>query len=176
VKLGRRELILSLAALAAAVVYNIWVFTRRADTVIARQQAAVDVAPLENRGGPPNAGPAGAPAVDPMQVPPLPDIGLDRLPEWPRDPFANLRAAPPVVEAADETPAPAPEADPVVASILYSADRRFAMINGRITRVGDEVGGAVVVDIQPNAVVIESPLRGRRTLPLRTPRTVVEPR
>jgi hypothetical protein len=61
----------------------------------------------------------------------------------------------------------------VVATILYSADRRLAMVDGRIVRVGDRLGDATIVDIIPNAVIIESPDRGRRSLMLRLPGTGV---
>jgi hypothetical protein len=165
-KLGRRHLIGSLVLLAASVVYNVWIFTGASD----RPAGGGDTpAPVEA----PLAGPPadeGVRPLDPAQVAALPEVGLDRAPVWPRDPFANpRRRAPEVVVAAPE---PVAEVDPVVASILYAADRRFAMINGRIVRIGDQVGSAVVVDILPNAVVIESAAQGRRTVDLRTPRTV----
>jgi hypothetical protein len=59
----------------------------------------------------------------------------------------------------------------LVESILFSPDRRLAVVNGRITRAGDRVGDAVIVDIQPRAVIVE--LRGgrRRTIGMRTPLT-----
>jgi len=56
--------------------------------------------------------------------------------------------------------APAPEAevalpfDAVLGTILYSADRRLAIIDGRIVGLGDEVRGAHVIDITPGAVLL----------------------
>lgn len=47
-----------------------------------------------------------------------------------------------------------PQRDPVVSSILFSSRRRVALIDGRIVRVGDRVGSAVVRSIEPDAVVI----------------------
>ncbi len=158
-KLDRRHMIASVILLVGSVIYNIWVFTR-SSTTVTRNSEVVD-ASFEGTAPPllaaPRASPTGGTA--------LPDVAIDRLPTWPRDPFTDLQAPPEVVAVAAP---PAPEPDPVVASILYSEARRFATINGRITRIGDQIGSYTLVDILPNAVVIESPLRGRRTLPLGT--------
>ena len=160
-KLGKQHLALSFAGLVLAGAYNIW--SQSGATAPVRPVAA-GPAPVDAL--PPTAAPAASGAVDPTQIPAVPDVVLDRLPEWPRNPFANLRQrAPDVVEAAAE-PAPA-EAEVVVGSILYSSGRRLATVNGRIVRVGDLVGSGTVVDILPNAVVIDSPLEGRRVIELR---------
>jgi hypothetical protein len=37
-------------------------------------------------------------------------------------------------------------------TILYGADRKLAIIDGRIVQVGDELRGARVVEIRQNAV------------------------
>jgi hypothetical protein len=39
-------------------------------------------------------------------------------------------------------------------TILYSADRKLAIVDGRIVAVGDEVRGARIVDITPSAVLL----------------------
>jgi hypothetical protein len=57
----------------------------------------------------------------------------------------------------------------VVTSILYSADRKLAIVNGRIARPGDRIGSTTIVEIRPRAVVVESPDRGRRVVNLRVP-------
>ena len=54
-------------------------------------------------------------------------------------------------------------------SILFSPERRLAVVNGRIARAGDRIAGSRIVDIQPRAVVVESPARGRRTIEMRSP-------
>ena len=54
-------------------------------------------------------------------------------------------------------------------SILFSPERRLAVVNGRIARAGDRIAGSRIVDIQPRAVVVESPGRGRRTIEMRSP-------
>jgi hypothetical protein len=82
-----------------------------------------------------------------------------------------MHKVPEVVEAAPVTPAPVVEADPVVASILYSTGRRLAVIDGRIVRPNERVGGATVVDILPKAVVLEFADGDRRTVALQAPTT-----
>jgi len=96
-----------------------------------------------------------APAV---KVPPKP---VDE----PRPPAAGVdrSTAPPSVSSAR------PEREVVVTSILYSADRKLAIINGQIARPGDRIGSTTIVEIRPHAVVVESPERGRRIVDLRVP-------
>jgi hypothetical protein len=60
------------------------------------------------------------------------------------------------------------EPEIVVDSILYSPDRQLAVVNGQIARAGDRLGGLRIIDIQPRAVIVESPGRGRRTIEMRT--------
>jgi len=50
---------------------------------------------------------------------------------------------------ADEVPLPFEAA---LGTILYGADRKLAIIDGRIVQVGDEVRGARVVEITQNSV------------------------
>jgi hypothetical protein len=169
VKLDKRHLIAALTLLVGSIIYNVWVFTRPARGTA---PSGTPVVTFAEAPAPPGGAPAASGPLDPAQVKPLPDVELDRLPGWPRNPFANLQPQEPVVvEAA--APILVPEADPVVATILYSTDRRLAMVDGRIVRVGDKVGDATIVDIVPNAVIIESPDRGRRSLTLRPPGTGV---
>jgi hypothetical protein len=103
-------------------------------------------------------------------VPALPDVALDRLPRWSRDPFDDMHDVPEVVEAAPPPP-PAVQADPAVSSILYSTGRRLALIDGRIVRPNDRVGSATVIDILPRAVVLESADGERRAVALQAPST-----
>jgi len=162
-KLDKRHMGVSVVLLVGSIVYNVWVFTGKGATT-ARPQAS----------GPVNALPPAQPLsngsapLDPEQVKALPDIALDRVPEWPRNPFENANQAPEVVAATEAAaPAPVPEADPVVATILYSSDRRAAVVNGRVVRIGDTIGTSKVVDILPKAVIIESADGDRRTLDMK---------
>lgn len=179
-KLDKRHLVVSFVLLVGSIIYNVWVFTTPPSRTAERSgTAAPGAPPTVSEVGARHASPLPVDPVDPSQVPALPDIALDRPPEWPRDPFANPRAVRPVVveiEAEALAPAPPPDVDPVVASILHSATRRLAVVDGRIVRIGDAVGTATVVDILPKAVIVESPARGRRTIELRLPQTAVDPR
>jgi hypothetical protein len=74
--------------------------------------------------------------------------------------------APSRTEAAARRPAPAPARakpaprevalpfDAVLGTILYSPDRKLAIIDGRIVGPGDEVRGARVTDITPTTVTL----------------------
>ncbi len=57
--------------------------------------------------------------------------------------------------------------DAVLGTILYSPDRRLAIIDGRIVGPGDDVRGARVVDITPDAVLLRDAQGRLRRLPLR---------
>jgi len=39
-------------------------------------------------------------------------------------------------------------------TILYSADRKLAIVDGRIVTIGDDVRGTRIVDITPSAVLL----------------------
>jgi hypothetical protein len=166
-KLDQRHMTGSLMVLACAVSYNVWVFTRPATRVLAAPMEAVqDAAAL-----PVMAGDGQRDVQDLAHVPPPPDVAIDRGPVWPRDPFRELAEPPAVLEAIAATPppsAPAVQADPVVMSILYSAARRLAVVDGRIVRPGERVGDATVVAIEPKAVVLEGADGERRTLLLQS--------
>ncbi|MGE5813601.1 MAG: general secretion pathway protein GspB [Acidobacteriota bacterium] len=41
-----------------------------------------------------------------------------------------------------------------VSSILYSPDRRLAIMEGQVLGVGDTVAGMTIVEIQPSAVIL----------------------
>ena len=81
------------------------------------------------------------------------------------EPSPRVEPAPPRSERdtsrppGSSTPAkPAPQQTPpfdaVLGTILYSSDRKLAIIDGRIVGLGDEVRGARVTDITPTAVLL----------------------
>ncbi len=163
-KLDKRHMAGSVVMLVGSIIYNVWVFTGSGRTPARNEVAGVaESAPqVENRGN--ASGP-----LDPAQVHTLPDVEIDRVPQWPRNPFQNLRQRPvEVVAEAPEPPPPPPPPppDPVIASILYSSDRRAAMIDGHIVRIGDVLPAGRIVDILPKAIVLESE-EGRRTLEMK---------
>jgi hypothetical protein len=86
----------------------------------------------------------------------------------PPAPAAPSVVAPPVAAPPPPAPFDGGLSETVdVSSILYSPERKLAIINGRIARVGDRVGTSTVFDIQPRAVVMESADGRRWTIQLR---------
>ncbi len=61
----------------------------------------------------------------------------------------------------------AAEPDLVVGSILYSQQRRLAIVNGQIVRIGDRIGSSTILDIEPRAVIVVTADGTRRALELR---------
>ena len=53
-----------------------------------------------------------------------------------------------------------------LASILYSPDRRLAIVDGRIVSVGDEIKGARIVDITQTTVLLRDAQGRLRVLTL----------
>ena len=64
---------------------------------------------------------------------------------------------------------PAPAAEHVVSSILFSSERRVALVDGRVVAVGDRVGSSVVLGIEPRAVVLGAEDGTRRRLEITAP-------
>jgi hypothetical protein len=44
--------------------------------------------------------------------------------------------------------------DAVLGTILYSPDRKLAIVDGRIVGIGDQVRGARITDITPSTVLL----------------------
>ena len=153
----RGHLTLALAALAAAVLYNVWYFVLRPAASVSSRAAAER--PLA---GPAAAMPGDA-AVDPLTIPAPPAIDLASAPAWRRDPFLFGDETRSVARPA--VPAPA-AARPSVRTILYSAGRRLAIVNGRIVGVGDAVGDYTVSDIEKDAVVFRASSGDRLRVPI----------
>jgi hypothetical protein len=112
---------------------------------------------------------APAPAVTGNNLPPVAPPPVAQRAE-PRPPSAVVR--PPVAAGARETPstigqeparlrtrpAPPPQtalpSDAVLGTILFSPDRKLAIIDGRIVGPGDEIRGARVIDITLGTVTL----------------------
>ena len=145
----RSHLTLALAALAAAVLYNVWYFVLR-QAAPASTRPAVEQ-PLGGTSAPLRG--AGA-ARDPLSIPAPPAVGLASAPAWRRDPFLFGDESRDVARPAVQARVP----DwPAVRTILYSAGRRLAIVDGRIVGVGDAVGAYTVADIEKDAVVFTVP-------------------
>jgi hypothetical protein len=78
-----------------------------------------------------------------------------------QEPARRARRAPPT-----ETPLPF---DGLLGTILYSPDRKLAIIDGRIVAPGDEVRGARVIDITSATVTLRDG-QGRLTQLTMNPR------
>jgi hypothetical protein len=89
----------------------------------------------------------------------------------PVDPVPDVAPPPPPPQVeSPKAAAPAeviPEPKLVVGSILYSSQRRLAIINGRIVGVGDRIGASTILYIEPRAVIVQSADGTKRTLTLR---------
>lgn len=164
-KLQQSHLKIALGLLAAAILYNIWVFSSRP-----RPSGGPTPAPLLAEASVPSPPPApsGAAPVDPATIPAPPGVDVKTAPSWAHDPF--LRAGEDrrdrevqVVKAVPSDP------DPVVRSILFSPDRKLAVIQGRIYKVGDKVGSSEIVDIERAAVVIRTAAGETRRVELQSP-------
>ena len=78
--------------------------------------------------------------------------------DWPTAAVARPVRLAAVLAPARVRPAPPPEAvlgfDAVLGTILYSSDRKLAIVDNRIVGVGDEVRGARVIEITPGRVML----------------------
>jgi hypothetical protein len=83
------------------------------------------------------------------------------------NPSASARPPGASTEPRIEEPAAPVVADHVVQSILYSAERRAALVDNRVVGVGDQLKAGRVVEIERDAVVIETPRGERHRLLLR---------
>jgi hypothetical protein len=63
----------------------------------------------------------------------------------------------------------AQQPDPVVSSILYSASRQVALIDGRIVKPGDRVGLMFVSAIERDGVILTTPAGLRKRIGLDRP-------
>jgi hypothetical protein len=113
---------------------------------VAMLQPRPDAAGVESTSGAEDAGRVAGPAAGAMT------------------PAARNSAAP----DAESRPAGALNA-PVVRSILFSPDRRVALIDGRLVSEGDRVDGGIVAEIGTEAVIVQAASGARHTLPLARP-------
>jgi len=93
-------------------------------------------------------------SIDPAPAVPAADIEVSQPPRSPGESPTGRTLSNPTV---------------VVSAILSSSERSLAVVNGRIVRIGDQIGPIRILDIGPRAIVVESP-RGRRIVELRPPR------
>ena len=156
------------AAVAALVVaLAIWLFTRPAPSMRPQPPEL-----LRSR-------PATVETVDPANISPPPATNLNSESARDQDPVATPGTAATLQQTPTERPRQTPTeppagpatAEPVVRLILFSAERRVALIDTRIVSVGDQLSAGRVVAIERDAVVIQTSAGETRRLVLR-PRLV----
>lgn len=155
-KVQRSHLRIALFVLAAAVLYNVWVFVRPAARPA---QPAAPQQPLLSGEVPPRGD--AQEAIDPLSIPAPPAIEVATGPSAVRDPFLfgdETREERPA--ASEFTP------DPLVRTILFSSTRKTAIVDGRMVSVGDSVGSLKVTDIERTAVVFTTAAGERRRVSL----------
>lgn len=106
----------------------------------------------------------GSTPPSPLQVATLQKVDLVTAPAWARDPFA---AEPEIVNAVALDLPSFP--DPVVTSILFSAQRRMARVDGRIVKPGDRLTSGFVRAIDEDGITIVLPTGMTRRLSLERP-------
>jgi hypothetical protein len=113
-----------------------------------------------------------------------PVVHVPRVIDWPsrvaRDPFVSsvvYRPAPPPPKPDEPAPPPPPPPPPAIDLAKEAADtipltatvvgeKPIAMINGRIYRVGEIVGGFRIVEIHARRIIVE---RDRQRIPIEVP-------
>ncbi len=166
-KLGKPHLIGSFILLAGSIVYNVYVFTKPRGAELPNRREM----PTQGTrvAAAPSPGPSGVPAVqvDPIEIPPPPSVDLTAEPTFERDPFVRPGER---RETGTQTSAGVSlSSAPVVRSILFSPQRRLALVDGRVVGIGDELPSGVVADIVRDAVIIRLPSGELQRWPLKRP-------
>jgi len=60
--------------------------------------------------------------------------------------------------------------DAVLGTILYSVDRKMAIVDGRIVQVGDDIKGSTVTEITSSDVFVRDARGAMHRLTIATPR------
>ena len=161
-KFNNRHLIVSGILLLGSILYNVWVFWGSS----ALKKEAKALAPPAVAGAPATAGTTGGAApADPLTMPPPPHVDLNVAPVWDRDPFRRAGSEPPKPQAVTtEVASAAPALDPVVGAILFSPERKLAIVDGKILVVGDRLDSGVISEITRDGVLVRGAVGERRFL------------
>jgi hypothetical protein len=168
--LGRPHLCVALGLLIASLFYVTLSFVAAPQAQRARRHITGQDQPFAPAAGHLEGSTVAGP--DLTAIPAPPDVDLGRPPSWAGNPFRSERdrSGPPAPEVAR-----APDPDPVVGSILFSDNRRLAVVEGRIVGVGDRIGSLEVIEIDRDALVVQTPSGERRRIDLRPRRRVEAP-
>ncbi len=97
---------------------------------------------------------------------PPPERSTEKVLRDPTRPLAST--APRTGPVTPSVPRPsAPVVMPELQLVLTATERRFAVIDGELLGVGDNIRGLTVLEIHDEAVIVKTP-NGPRTLPLST--------
>ena len=124
--------------------------------------------PVSASNTPPGAPPP--PAIGPPPIAPREEprqqsaVVRPTLASAARDSYARLGQEPVRARRAGPPPEVARPFEGLLGTILYSPDRKLAIIDGRIVSPGDEIRGARVVDITPGTVILRDGLGHLRHL------------
>ena len=139
-------------------------------TAISTARSAATAARAAPREEPPVAAALAEPAIAPGPALPRPSTIARNEPYTPPlrlSPVPEPTAAAASRDRVSSQPAPAASAKEIsipfegsLGTILYGSDRKLAIVDGRIVQVGDDVGGARVIDILPDAVLFRD-VQGR---------------
>ena len=164
-KVKKQHLQLAIGALVVAVAWSAWSYTRGSGRPPLLAAGAGGQRPLLGLEQP---GPAHSVAggIDPASIPAPPSVERAAESASSRDPFLFGSEVRDVKEAALVV---AGGSDPLVRSILLSANRRLALIENRIVGVGDQVGDFKVVQIDRDAVIFTTAAGERRRVTIRGP-------
>ena len=122
--------------------------------------------PLRSVQTPTPAAPVPPAAVRPAAAPPLAGPVETALQALQAEPAPQPAERTPAVAARRAaTPPPIPF-DATLGTILYSAERKLAIVNGRIVGIGDDVNGARIVEITATSVLLRDARNRLRILTL----------
>jgi hypothetical protein len=160
----KSHLHIALAILALSVIYNFWIVLRPSrslpsatqdQTSLEAQIARANMGTADTLAGMPLARPMSgsipSPGADGGPIPAPPQVDTTTPPSWSRDPFLFGNET-----RGEAARAAAAAPDPVVRSILFSANRRLAVVDGKIVGIGDALGTSRVVDITRDAVTFKT--------------------
>lgn len=157
-----RHLRIAVILLVGSVAYNIYYYFLRSTPRVAPPSQA---APLLGEVGSRPA-PARETWIDPATLPAPPSVDLTTAPSYGRSPFLTPAEFAALGRRSGGSVEIGPA--PLVRSILFSPNRRLAMINTSVVRVGESVAGWKVVDITREAVTLADSGGKQTTVSLRS--------
>jgi hypothetical protein len=160
----RRHLNIAIAVLVLVIAWNLWSWLRPSAPMQAQADAPL-LGPEAAPAGRAAAGGPARPAFDATSIPAPVGVDLRTPPIWSRDPLLAPGESRKKQAAVLLTSAPVGP-DPTLRTILHSAERSLAIVDNRIVRVGDVVSVGTIVEIQRDAIVVQTASGERRRIGL----------